>query len=63
MKAIVNLPTDEEAKKELGERVAKFHAILVHEYIKRLDLNDASKKKLLNKVIEYFEDKEKCMSD
>ena len=58
MKVIVTLPTDEEGLKELGERVAFFRATLVHEYIKSLNLNDASKKKLLNKFIEYFENKE-----
>lgn len=58
MKVIVNLPKDEDDLKELGERVALFHAMVVHEYIKGLNINDASKKKLLNKFIEYFENKE-----
>lgn len=63
MKVIVNLPELEEDKKELENRVADFHATLLIEKIKQLNINDASKKELLNSVLEHLKDNEKCTSD
>ena len=61
MKVIVNLPELEEDKKELENRVADFHATLLIENIKQLDINDVSKKKLLDLILKDL--KEKCTSD
>lgn len=61
MKVIVNLPELEEDKKELENRVADFHATLLIEKIKQLNISDASKKELLNSVLEHL--KEKCTSN
>jgi len=63
MKVIVNLPELEEDKKELENRVADFHATLLIEKIKQLNINDASKKELLNSVLEHLKDNKKCTSD
>lgn len=61
MKVIVNLPELEEDKKELENRVADFHATLLIEKIKQLNINDVSKKKLLDLILKDL--KEKCTSD
>ena len=61
MKVIVNLPELEEDKLELENRVADFHATLLIEKINQLNINDVSKKELLNSVLEHL--KEKCTSD
>lgn len=61
MKVFVNLPELEEDKLELENRVADFHATLLIEKIKKLDINDASKKKLLDLILKDM--KEKCTSD
>ena len=61
MKVFVNFPDLEEDKKELENRVANFHATLLIEKIKQLNISDASKKELLNSVLEHL--KEKCTSD
>ena len=63
MKVIVNLPELEEDKKELENRVADFHATLLIEKIKQLNIKDASKRELLNSILEHLKDKEKCTSD
>lgn len=63
MKVIVNLPELEEDKKELENRVADFHATLLIENIKQLNINDASKRELLNSILGHLKDKEKCTSD
>ena len=47
MKVIVNLPKLQEDKKELENRVADFHATLLIEKIKQLNINDLSKRELL----------------
>ena len=60
MKVIVNLPELEEDKLELENRVADFHATLLIEKINQLNINDVSKKELLNSVLEHL--KEKCTS-
>lgn len=61
MKVFVNFPDLEEDKEELENRVANFHATLLIEKIKQLNISDASKKELLNSVLEHL--KEKCTSD
>lgn len=61
MKVFVNLPELEEDKKELKNRVADFHATLLIQKIKQLNISDVSKKELLNSVLEHL--KEKCTSD
>lgn len=61
MKVIVNFPKLEEDKEKLENRVANFHATLVIEKIKLLEISDVSKKKLLDLILKYV--KEKCMSD
>ena len=63
MKVFVNLPELEEDKEELENRVANFHATLLMEKIKQLNISDVSKKNLLNSVLEHLKDKEKCTSD
>ena len=57
MKVIVNLPQTEEDTKELENRVANFHATLLIEKIKQLNINDESKEKMLNMVLTNL----KCM--
>lgn len=61
MKVFVNLPELEEDKEELKNRVANFHATLLIEKIRQLNINDASKKKILNLILKDV--KEKCTSD
>ena len=61
MKVFVNLPELEEDKKELENRVADFHATLLIQKIKQLNISDVSKKELLNSVLEHLQ--EKCTSD
>ena len=48
MKVFVNLPELEEDKEELENRVANFHATLLIEKIKGLNISDTSKKKILD---------------
>ncbi len=57
MKVFVNLPELEEDKEKLENRVADFHATLLIEKIKQLNISDVSKKKLLNSVLEHLKDK------
>lgn len=61
MKVFVNLPELEEDKEELENRVANFHATLLIEKINQLNINDASKKKLLDLILKHI--KEKCTRD
>lgn len=58
MKVIVNLPTTEDGKKLLGSKIAEFRAFLLVEKIKSLKVSDASKKKILNSVLEHIIEKE-----
>lgn len=51
MKIIINFPELEEDKKELENRVAHFHATLLIEKIKQLNINDVSRKKLLDLIL------------
>ena len=60
MRVIVNLPETEEDIKELENRVADFHATLLIEKMKQLNINDKLKEKILNMILEDM--KEKCMS-
>ena len=61
MKVFVNLPELEEDKEELENRVANFRATLLIEKIRELNINDTSKKKILDLILKDV--KEKCMSD
>ena len=61
MKVFVNLPELEEDKEELENRVANFHATLLIEKINQLNINDASKKKILDLILKAV--KGKCTSD
>ncbi len=61
MKVFVNLPELEEDKEELENRVANFHATLLIEKINQLNINDASKKKILDLISKDV--KGKCMSN
>lgn len=61
MKVFVNLPELEEDKEELENRVANFHATLLIEKINQLNINDASKKKILDLILKDV--KGKCTSD
>ena len=56
MKLFVNLPEDNE---ELENRIADFHATLLMEKIKQLNINDKHKKKVLDLTLENIK---KCMS-
>lgn len=61
MKVFVNLPELEEDKEELENRVANFHATLLIEKIRGLNISDISKKKILDLILKDI--KEKCTSD
>ena len=56
MKVFVNLPELEDDKEELENRVANFHATLLIEKIKGLNINDANKRKLLDLVLKEVQD-------
>ncbi len=51
MKVFVNLPELSEDKEELENRVANFHATLLVEKINQLNINDKSKKKILDLIL------------
>ena len=51
MKVFVNLPELAEDKEELENRVANFHATLLVEKINQLNINDKSKKKILDLIL------------
>jgi len=57
MKVIVNFPELENDKTELENRVADFHATLMIEKIKQLNINDESKKNLLNSILKHLKEK------
>lgn len=61
MRVFVNLPELAEDKEELENRVANFHATLLIEKIRELNVSDASKKKILDLILKDV--KEKCMRD
>lgn len=61
MKVFVNLPELKEDKEELENKVANFHATLLIEKIRGLNINDRAKKKLLDLILKDV--KEKCRSD
>lgn len=56
MKVFVNLPELEKDKEELENRVANFHATLLINRIKRLNINDANKKKLLDLILKHIKE-------
>jgi hypothetical protein len=56
MKVFVNLPELEEDKEELENRVANFHATLLIEKIKGLNVNDTSKKKILDLILKEIKE-------
>ena len=59
MKVFVNFPQTEDDKIEFENRVADFHATLLFESIKKLNINDVSKKNLLNLILEHLMEQEK----
>lgn len=61
MKVFVNLPELEEDKEELENRVANFHATLLIEKIRGLNISDANKTKILDLISQYV--KKECMRD
>lgn len=59
MKVYVNLPQTPEERKELANGVARFHATLMLEKIKKLNINDSSKEKVLNLVLDHLKEEAK----
>lgn len=57
MKVFVNLPDTKENKIELENRVANFHATLLIEKIRQLNVNDTYKKELLNLILQDLKGK------
>ena len=49
---IVHLPKDEKSKQELTENVASIHALIVTEYIKKLNCPYEQKIELIDAIIE-----------
>lgn len=54
MRVIVNLPTTEKGKKLLGSKVAEFRAFLLLEKIKSLNVSAASKRTILNGILDIL---------
>ena len=54
MKCFVNMPED---TSELNGRVAKFHATLLLEKIKQTNVDDKTKQKLLDLILNNLKDK------
>ena len=54
MRVMVNLPELDAEKQELESRVAYFHATLLIETIKQLNIDDESKEKVLDSVLEHI---------
>lgn len=59
MKVIVNLPKTKDDITELNNRVANFHATLLINKIQSLNIDDKSKKKVLDNIL--IDLKNKCM--
>lgn len=57
MRVFVNLPQSIEGKEELAKRVADFHATLMVEKIKKLNIDDDSKIKIFSLVLDHFKNK------
>ena len=55
MKVFVNFPKLDEDKEELENRVANFHATLLIEKINQLNINDESKKKILDLILKQVD--------
>ena len=56
MRAIVYYPEHEDDIQEYKNRVADFHATLLVEHIKQLNISDSKKKELLNTIINNLND-------
>lgn len=52
MKIFVNLPQTDEDIKQLEQRVADFHATLLIEKIRQLDIAEKDKDKILNLILD-----------
>ena len=57
MRVFVNLSELEEDKEELENRVANFHATLLIEKIRQLNISDVSKKKILDLILKDVKEK------
>ena len=57
MEIFINYPQTADGKKELEESLAKFHATLILEKVKKLDYSDNIKNKLLNLILADIKDK------
>lgn len=56
MKVTVNYPEkNSSAEKQLIENVAKFHAQLIKRSVDMLNVDNQSKKKILEEILEYYE--------
>lgn len=53
--AIVNYPKNKEDIKELENNIATFHATLIIEKIKKLNVSERDKKKILNGILNIIE--------
>lgn len=56
MKVYVNFPEDTD---ELENRLADFHANLIIEKIKNMDISNSSKKEVLNSILEQLNNEDK----
>ena len=59
MQIIVHYPTQNEGENELENRVADFHATLLIETLKQLNISDKSKKELFNSILEHLNSQKK----
>ena len=55
MELIVNYPKTEAGIREFNQAVAKFHAILLLDMIDNLNIDNVSKKKVLDGVLETLQ--------
>lgn len=62
MRVFVNLPQDDDGIAELKARVADFHATLLIEKIKRLNISNKEKDKILKEVLNKLKEKSKTTS-
>lgn len=55
MEVKINCPQDNSlGKKELIQNIAKAHAILIKESVERLNIDNKSKKKILEQILENY---------
>ncbi len=57
MKVFVNYPEDADKKTEFEDRVADFHATLLIKKIQDLHISDASKRKVLDLILQDLKEK------